>query len=378
MSSEVHPLVETPFVDLRAVHEPIRADLLAEIAALVDSGQFTNGPQVGGFERAFADWCGAQHCVGTASGLDALRLGLLAGGLEPGDEVILPAMTFVATAEAVTQAGGKPVLADISEDDWNLDPAAAAAVVTERTRVIVPVHLYGQLANVVALTVVARRRGLDIVEDACQAHGASRDGVRAGLAGRSAAFSFYPGKNLGAMGDAGALVTADPELADSVRVLREHGQRRKYEHDVEGWTARLDTIQAVVLLLKLPRLSAWNEERRWVAAAYAEGLAGIGDLVPPPVPAGSNPVWHLYVVRTAEPTRLSEFLAERGVASGRHYPIPVHLTRAYAGLGYREGTFPVAEALARQCLSLPIFPGMSEAQVAAVTDGVREFFARGG
>ncbi len=370
--------VETPFVDLRATHEPIKADLLDEISKLVDSGQFTNGPQVGTFERAFAEWCGVQHCVGTASGLDALRLGLLACGLERGDEVVLPALTFVATAEAVTQAGGRPVLADISESDWNLDPAATEAAVDERTRCLLPVHLYGQMADVGALADIAARRDLDVVEDACQAHGASRDGIRAGTAGRTAAFSFYPGKNLGAMGDAGALVTADETIAEEVRLLREHGQRRKYEHDVEGWTARLDTIQAIMLLLKLPHLAGWNEERRRAATLYTDGLATVGDIVLSPVPSQSVPVWHLYVIRTAEPERLAEFLRGRGVATGRHYPIPVHLTRAYAYLGYPEGAFPVAEALARECLSLPIFPGITEAQVAAVTEGIREFFARGG
>lgn len=377
VTSGVRTLTETPFIDLRAVHELIRTELLAEIAELVDSGRFSNGPQVGAFERAFADWCAAPHCVGTASGLDALRMGLVASGLEPGDEVVLPAMTFVATAEAVTQAGGRTVLADVSENDWNLDPAAAEAAVTERTRFLLPVHLYGQMADVAALADVAARRSLDVVEDACQAHGASRDGVQAGTAGRTAAFSFYPSKNLGAMGDAGALVTADAAIAESARALREHGQRRKYDHDTEGWTARLDTIQAIVLLLKLPHLSGWNEERRRAAARYMDGLSGVGDLVLPPVPSGSSPVWHLYVVRTAAPEHLAEFLAGRGIATGRHYPVPVHLTRAYKHLGYREGTFPVAEGLAHECLSLPIFPGITEAQVAAVIEGVRDSFARG-
>jgi len=366
-----------PFVDLARVTSAVEGDLLSEVAELLESGQFVNGPQVASFEEAFAAWCGVPHCVGTASGLDALRLGLVAAGLEPGDEAVLPAMTFVATAEAVTQAGGRPVLADVSEHDWNLDPAAAEAAATEQTRFLLPVHLYGQLADLVALAGVAGRLGLTILEDACQAPGAERNGIRAGSVGSAAAFSFYPGKNLGAMGDAGALVTADAGVADSVRVLREHGQRRKYDHDVEGWTARLDTIQAIVLLLKLPFLAGWNEERRRSAAFYDEALRGVGDLVLPPVPPGSSPVWHLYVVRTAEPEDLAAFLAERGIATGRHYPVPVHLTRAYEHLGYREGAFPVAEALARECLSLPIFPGLTEGQAAAVVEGIRDFFARG-
>lgn len=286
----------------------------------------------------------------------------------------MPAHTFVATVEAVTQARGIPVLTDISEDDYGLDARAAEAAVTSRTRFLLPVHLYGQVADMQALGKVARRRNVAIVEDACQAHGAERNGQRAGSIGLAAAFSFYPAKNLGAFGDAGALVTDSPELADHARALREHGQRRKYEHEFEGYTARLDTIQAVVLLRKLPLLDGWNLERRHIAASYNERLADIGDLRLPSVPGGSAPVWHLYVVRTARPDELAEFLRDRGIASGRHYPQPVHLTAAYAHLGYRAGDFPVAEALACECLSLPIFPGMTEAQLAAVVEAVEAFF----
>ena len=369
--------IAVPFVDLGAVHTDMKGGLLAELADLIDSGQFVNGPQVAEFEGEFAAWCDVAYCVGTANGLDALRFSFLAAGLEPGDEVVLPAMTFVATAEAVTQAGGRPVLADISEHDWNLDPIAAEAALTERTRFLLPVHLYGQLADMEALGGLAVRRELLVVEDACQAHGAGRNGTRAGAVGIASAFSFYPGKNLGAMGDAGALVTSDARIADEVLALREHGQRRKYEHDAEGWTSRLDTVQAVVLLLKLPHLVEWNEQRRRAAALYTEALESVGDLRLPPVPRGSTPVWHLYVIRAAEPERLATSLAGLGIATGRHYPFPVHLTRAYESLGYREGAFPIAEALGRECLSLPIFPGITEAQVTAVVDGIRDFFARG-
>jgi dTDP-4-amino-4,6-dideoxygalactose transaminase len=312
--------------------------------------------------------------VGLASGLDALRLALLASGLEPGDEVIVPAATFVATLESVTQAGGVPVVVDVAESDYCLDPAAAAAALGDRTRALMPVHLYGQLSDMAALQTVAADNGLLLVEDACQAHGAVREGIRAGTAGTAAAFSFYPGKNLGAAGDAGALVTGDPELAKTVRALREHGQTAKYVHALEGWTARLDTIQALVLGHKLPLLDGWNEERRAAARHYHEALRGVGDLRLPPVPRGSDPVWHLYVVRTADPEALATFLRGRGIATGRHYPEPVHLTEAYASLGYRPGQFPVAERLARECLSLPIFPGITEPQLEAVVAGVRSFF----
>ena len=367
-----------PFVDLRASNEPIREEVLAAVSGLIDSSAFVNGPAVASFERAFAAYCGTADAVGLASGLDALRLALVAAGVGPGDEVVVPAHTFVATVEAVTQAGATPVLADVSELAYTLDPAAAEAAATERTAALLPVHLYGQMGDMRALAAVAERCGAMILEDACQAHGAERDGLRAGAVGFAGAFSFYPAKNLGAMGDAGALTTDDETLAATVRALREHGQRRKYEYESEGWTARLDTIQAIVLERKLRLLDGWNEARRAAARMLTEGLTGVGDLVLPQVASASAPVWHLYVVRTADPDRLGAFLRERGVASGRHYPEPVHLTKPYMGLGYTSGAFPVAEQLAREGLSLPIFPGISEAQVTAVVDGVRAYFDRGG
>ena len=375
----VHQAVETgavgvPFLDLSHSHAPLKEALLAEIGELLDTGAFTNGPKVVEFERAFAAYCGTEHCVGLASGLDALRLALIAKGLEPGYEVVVPALTFVATLEAVTQAGAVPVVADVSEDDYCLDPAAAAGAIGATTRAVMPVHLYGQMADMRAFRRLADDRDLELVEDACQAHGAERDGLHAGAVGDSAAFSFYPGKNLGAAGDAGALVTSDTETDALVRALREHGQTAKYVHAHEGFTARLDAVQAVVLLHKLPLLDEWNEQRRLAADFYASALDGVGDLALPPVAPRSAPVWHLYVVRTAEPDRLAGFLRERGIATGRHYPDPVHLTDAYAWLGHESGDFPVAEALAREGLSLPIFPGIADAQLEAVVSGVRAFF----
>ena len=368
-------VVEVPFLDLSHVHAPVRDQILADIAELIDRSAFVNGPAVVAFEEAFAAFCGTRLSVGVASGLDALRLGLIAGGIGPGDEVILPANTFIATAEAVSQAGATPVLADVTEHDYNLDPDDVDAAITSRTRALLPVHLYGQLADMRALCSLAADHGLDVYEDACQAHGAERDGLRAGAIGRAAAFSFYPGKNLGAMGDAGGLTTSDDALAATVRALREHGQRAKYEHDLLGYTSRMDAFQAVVLTHKLRLLDAATEQRRQTAAAYGELLDGVGDLRLPPVPAGSDPVWHVYAVRTADPESLAASLRVRGVASGRHYPQPVHLAPAYAHLGHRRGDFPVTEALAGQLLSLPMFPGMSDAQVAAVADAVRDHFA---
>jgi dTDP-4-amino-4,6-dideoxygalactose transaminase len=363
-----------PFLDLDPIHEPLRAAVLDDFAAVAASGAFINGPQVGTFEEAFAAYCRTRRCVGLASGLDALRLALLAAGLAPDDEVIVPANTFIATLEAVTQAGAKPVVVDVSECDLNMDPEAVEAAIGPRTRFVLPVHLYGQLADMRSLAAIAERHGLSILEDACQAHGAVRDGVRAGGAGHAAAFSFYPGKNLGAWGDAGALVSNDDELVAGVQALREHGQRAKYEHELVGYTARLDTLQAIVLLHKLPHLDGWNDERRAVAHAYNDALAGIGDLVLPPVAPRSEPVWHLYVVQTTDPRALASYLRERGIGSGFHYPEPVHLSAAYKHLGYSRGAFPVTEALAERTLSLPIFPGMRDEQVEAVVDGVTAFF----
>jgi dTDP-4-amino-4,6-dideoxygalactose transaminase len=363
-----------PFLDLNVIHAPIKDDILAGIGDVIDRSAFSNGAEVSEFERAFERYCGSRFAVGLASGLDALRLGLIAAGLQPGDEVIVPASTFIATVEAVSQAGGRPVLVDIGEDDYNIDVAAVAAAVGPATRAVLPVHLYGQMADMRELTRLSAAEGLLVIEDACQAHGARRDVVRAGTAGHAGAFSFYPGKNLGAMGDAGAFVTDDGTLAERVRALREHGQRRKYHHDECGYTSRLDTIQAVVLLHKLPLLDGWNDERRTAARHYLDALAGVGDLKLPPVAGGSDPVWHLFVVRTADPESLAGFLRERGIATGRHYPQPIHVTDAYRGLGYPAGAFPVAERLAGEALSLPIFPGITEVQLERVVDAVREYF----
>jgi dTDP-4-amino-4,6-dideoxygalactose transaminase len=363
-----------PFLDLGPVHRPLRERILADLAALLDSGAFTNGPQVAAFERAFAAYCGRRRCVGVANGTDALKLALLAGGIAPGDEVVVPANTFVATFEAVLQAGAVPVPADVSESDYNLDPEAAADALTYRTEFMIPVHLYGQLADLERLEPLAERAGVRILEDACQAHGARRDGRRAGSSGWAAAFSFYPGKNLGALGDAGALVLDDAAVTAEVTALREHGQHEKYRHVSQGYTARLDTLQAAVLLRKLPLLDAWNAERRAAAAFYGEALEGVGDLTLPPVPRGSEPVWHLFTVRTGRRDGLASFLGERGIGVGRHYPEPAHLSAAYAGLGYRRGDFPVTEALAEELLSLPIFPGITEAQLQAVVDATRRCF----
>jgi dTDP-4-amino-4,6-dideoxygalactose transaminase len=374
VSVDARSLARVPFLDLGPVHGELRKAILAGLGGVIDSGAFVNGAPVVEFERAFADYTGARECVGVASGLDALRLGLVAAGLEAGDRVAVPANTFIATFEAVTQAGGVPVPVDVSERDYNLDVEAAAAAVSRDLRFLLPVHLYGQLADMVALEALARRAGVAILEDACQAHGATRGGAHPGLTGVGAAFSFYPGKNLGAMGDAGAFVTNDDRLAARLRALREHGQARKHVHEVPGWTARLDTFQALVLSLKLPHLEEWNAERRAAAAFYLEALSGVGDLRLPPVAHGSEPVWHVFAVRTEDAEGLVASLAARGVQTGRHYPVPPHLSPAYAHLGYRAGSFPVTESLARELVSLPLFPGITEEQLVTVTAAVAAHF----
>ena len=366
-----------PFLDLTPVNSAVKDEVLAVASGLIDRNEFGSGAAVQAFEDQFAAYCESAHAVGLASGLDALRLALLALGIGRGDEVIVPANTFVATFEAVSQTAARPVVVDVSEDDDNIDVEAAEAAVTRRTRAILPVHLYGQMANVVALEALASARGLTLVEDACQAHGARRDGIRAGSAGRAAAFSFYPAKNLGAMGDAGALVTDDVELAERVRALREHGQRAKYRHDFEGFTSRLDALQAAVLSAKLPHLDRWNANRQEAASAYLAELDGLGDLRMPPVARGSIPVWQLFVVRTESRAQLQEFLNRRGIQTGRHYPEPPHLSPAYRWLGHGVGAFPVAEAVSREGLSLPLFPGMTEEHLVTVIEAIKEFFARG-
>lgn len=366
-----------PFVDLAPANELVREGVLADLDGLIRSGAFINGPAVAAFEEQFAEYCGVAFCVGVASGLDALRLALIGSGVE-GGEVVVPALTFAATFEAIVQAGAIPRVVDVTEHDYNIDPAAVDAAISSRTRAVLPVHLYGQLADMRAIREIAHQHRLDVVEDACQAHGALRDDIRSGTSSKAAAFSFYPTKNLGAFGDAGALVTDDETLAGRVRSLREHGQSTKYRHSEVGYTARLDAVQAAVLARKLVHLDHWNVERAGAAAFYSRELDGVGDLVLPPVPEGSFPAWHLYVVRTGEPERLADFLADRQIGTGRHYPEPPHLARAYAELGYERGAFPTSEAIAGEALSLPLFPGISTGQLTLVCEAIADYFGDGG
>jgi dTDP-4-amino-4,6-dideoxygalactose transaminase len=402
-----------PFVDLLTVHHELRDELRAVFDTALETAGFIGGPMVRDFESDFAEFCETRFCVGMGSGTDALRLALAAAGVRPGDTVLTPPLTFIATAEAISQVGASFDFVDVDERTYTLDPdkleaylrnectteRQAGHVVSKRTggrvTAVIPVHLYGQIADMDPLRALAARYGLTIIEDACQAHGAeylsTQDGRwrKAGSMGHAAAFSFYPGKNLGACGEAGAVTTDDPDVTRRCQMLRDHGQSKKYFHDVEGYNGRLDAIQAGFLGVKLRHLGKWNEERREVARRYDDLLANAdGRVVLPYVPSWSRPVYHLYVVQVEDRDRLQEDLSAAGIGSGIHYPIPVHLLKAYESLGFRPGDFPVTEHVASHGLSLPMFPGLTPEQQqrvaacvlesTAVTRGRRASVARTG
>jgi dTDP-4-amino-4,6-dideoxygalactose transaminase len=360
-----------PFLDLQAINARQRPEFHAALDRILDSGWFVLGREVEAFEREFADYCGARHCIGVANGLDALHLALRGWGIGEGDEVIVPSHTYIASWLAVTYAGATPVPVEPDAASYNLDPARIEAALTPRTRAMMPVHLYGAPADMVRINDVARRHGLKVLEDAAQAHGARHHGRRAGALGDAAGFSFYPGKNLGALGDGGAVTTNDDALAERLRMLRNYGSRIKYEHEFAGFNSRLDDVQCAFLRAKLPLLEADNARRRQIAARYLDGLTGIEDLILPSVQAHCEPVWHLFVVRHPRRDELARRLREAGVGSVIHYPTPPHLQPAYASLGLTRGRFPIAERLHEQVLSLPIGPHLDDDQVDAVIRAVR-------
>ena len=361
-----------PLVDLGAQHAAVADEVARGWQEVLARTAFIGGPQVAAFEREYADFIGTSHCLGVANGTDAIEITLRALGIGNGHECILPANTFIATAEAVSRAGATPVLVDCADDDtYLIDVDAVEAAVTPRTAAVLPVHLYGQAAPVERLVPLARRYGLRLVEDAAQSQGARRNGVGAGNLGDAAATSFYPGKNLGAYGDAGAALTSSRNVAARIRVIRDHGSAAKYQHEVIGVNSRLDTLQAVVLSAKLRRLAAWNAARRAAAARYDELLSDCEAVVRPRTLDGNEHVWHLYPVRVPDRDRVLKELHAAGIGAGIHYPVPVHLTGAYAGLGYTEGTFPVAERAARELLSLPLFAEITAAQQERVVSVLR-------
>lgn len=351
-----------PFLDLRSAYLELKTEIDAAIARVLDSGWYILGPEVEAFEQEYAKYCQAKHCVGLADGLDALHLALKAMGVGPGDEVIVPSNTYIATWLAVSQCGATPVPVEPDARTYNIDPALIEQAITPRTKVILPVHLYGQPADMDAILAIAKRHGLRVLEDAAQAHGAKYKGRRIGAHGDVVAWSFYPGKNLGALGDGGAITTDDAELADKIRVLRNYGSRVKYVNEVQGCNSRLDPLQAAVLRVKLNHLDDWNERRAGLAKQYLNGLAET-NLVLPYVPEWAEPVWHLFVVRTANREVLQQHLGQQGIGSLIHYPVPPHLQQAYADFGYTRGAFPLAEAMANEVLSLPMGPHLGSAGV---------------
>ena len=366
--------MQVPFLDLSRQNQAVKAEALAALAAAIDGSAFIGGRAVQEFEQNFARFCQATHGVAVNSGTDALRLAMLACGVAPGDEVITVPFTFIATSEVISQTGAKVVFVDIDPETYTIDPAAAIAAVTSKTRGFIPVHLYGQIADLEPLLDASRRNGQWVIEDACQAHGAELNGRRAGAIGEAGTFSFYPTKNLGAMGDAGFVTSQDETIAQKVLALRNHGQSARYAHEFEGYNARLDAVQAAILDAKLRHLPAWNEERRRWAELYRQGLAGVGDLVLPAVRAGATHVYHLFTVRTERRDALRACLTERGVGTAVHYPTPLHLQPAYRHLGYRPGQLPVSEACARTVMSLPLYQGITEPEVQYVIETVRAFF----
>jgi dTDP-4-amino-4,6-dideoxygalactose transaminase len=360
-----------PFIDLRAARRELGDDLENAASRVLDSGWYLLGPELEEFERAFAAYCGTRHCVGVASGLSAIELALRAAGVGPGDEVVVPAYTWIATWLAVTRAGARPVGVDVEEGTYNLDPDLIEAAITDRTVAIVPVHLRGEPADMDAINAVAEAAGLVVVEDAAQAHGARYRGRQAGGLGRAGAFSFYPTKNLGALGDGGAITTDDDELADRVRLLRNYGMRNRNEIEEAGFNSRLAEIQAAVLGAALPRLDAWNRARGSLAQIYLDAFSGHGTISIPSVPSWADPAWHLFVIGHPDRDSCAEALAESGISTLVHYPHLPHRTPPYRD-HWREGSFPVSERLCARALSLPLYPQLAPDDCERVAKAVLE------
>jgi dTDP-4-amino-4,6-dideoxygalactose transaminase len=365
--------VKIPFLDLQAAYLELQEELDAACRRVVSSGRYILGQEVEAFESEFAAYCGVRHCIGVSNGLDALELILRGYGIGPGDEVIVPANTFIATWLAVSRAGAVAVPVEPDEVTHTITVDHIATAITAKTRVVMPVHLYGQPADMKPICELARRYGLRIIEDAAQAHGARYRGSRAGSLGDAAGFSFYPGKNLGALGDGGAVVTDDAELADRLRLLRNYGSAVKYRHETLGFNARLDELQAAILRVKLARLDDWNRRRRAVAAGYRDALSRVPSLVLPHIAEAVEPVWHLFVIRHPRRDDLQRHLSRAGVETLIHYPIPSHLSGAYADRGFRKGDFPITERIAATALSLPIGPHLTSEMQERVLQAVKSF-----
>jgi dTDP-4-amino-4,6-dideoxygalactose transaminase len=363
-----------PFLDLRSQYANLRDEILPILDEVAESASFILGPHVAAFERAFADFTGSRHCIAVNSGTSALHLALIAAGVRPGDEVITTPMTFVATAWAISYVGATPVFVDVDPVTYTLDPSLVARRITAKTRALLPVHLYGQPAEMDPLMEISQRYGIPLIEDAAQAHAAGYYGKRAGSFGLSGCFSFYPGKNLGAYGEGGAIVTDSDDIAARLRALRDHAQRQRYHHVEVGFNYRMDGFQGAVLHIKLKYLEDWTDARSALASRYQELLADLPLQLPVELP-GRRHAWHLFVLLHPERDRICHELAARGIQTGLHYPRPVHLQECYRHLGYQEGSYPVAERIARECFSLPMFPEMTEEQQDRVCDALHALFA---
>ncbi len=367
--------MNVPFLDLKAQYKTIKDEISAAINEVIENTAFAGGPFVAKFENEFAKFCSTKHAIGVGNGTDALWASLVALGIGAGDEVITTPNTFIATAEAISLSGASPVFVDIDEKTHNMNPALIEAAITPKTKAIIPVHLFGQPADMDPIMAIAEKHGLKVVEDACQAHGAEYKGKKAGSIGALGCFSFYPGKNLGAYGEGGGIVTNDEALAAKIRMFRDHGQAKKYYHDIIGWNARLDGIQGAVLNVKLKYLSDWNEARRKHARDYSAGLSSIKDVIVPQEAQYAKHIYHIYALRVKDRDKFMAYLGEKGVASGIHYPIPLHLQNAYAFMQKGPGSFPVAEKCAAEYVSLPMFAELTDEQVAYVVEQIKGFYA---
>lgn len=364
--------MKVPFVDLQAQYRALQAEIMPAVESVFARAAFILGEEVEVFEKAFAAYNGVAHCVGVASGCDALLCALKACGIGPGDEVIVPDNTYIASVLAISAVGATPVLVDCLDDTCEINPDAAQKAITRKTKALLPVHLYGQAADMDAILTLAANHGLKVIEDAAQAHGARYKGRLCGTMGEVGCFSFYPGKNLGAYGDGGAVITNNGEIAEYVRHYRNYGQSKKYYHDVVGWNARLDTVQAAVLGVKLKYLDGWNAARRKHAEAYRQVLEGAPVRFQTIAP-GNEPTYHLFIIRTSRRDELLDYLGRNGVSCGIHYPVPVHMQKAYAHLGLGAGSFPITEQMAKEMISLPMYPEIEDGQIHYVGDLIREY-----
>jgi dTDP-4-amino-4,6-dideoxygalactose transaminase len=378
--------MNVPFLDLKVQYKQIEHEVLPMVIEAMTNGAFIGGPQVLGFEKEFAEFCESKYCAGLNSGTDALRFALMAVGVGPGDEVITVPNTFIATTEAISQVGATPVFVDIDERTYNMDPQKLEAYLNQRhahgamrsagrPKAVIPVHLYGQPADMDPIMEIAQNNNIIVIEDACQAHGALYNNRKAGSLGTIGCFSFYPGKNLGAYGEGGAIVTQDEEIANTIRMIRDHGQAKKYFHDIEGYNGRLDAIQAGVLRIKLKRLANWNHSRHENAAYYDELLSKVNGVTLPVEAGFASSVYHLYVILVDDREGLQQFLSDKGIGTGLHYPLPLHLQTAYAHLGYKDGSFPVTESVAKRLISLPMFPELTREQIEYVATSIKQFMS---